>query len=169
MHWRLTRRFATTTFSETQRLSKKLISTCCDSVSNGYSVSNDSIPDIFLTPASRIHNHTTRLVSNLNYFRPRVSTNLGRTSFTRNSPLQKSRRLYRLVSSVCHIISLRKNGISIFYKPTKSDLAYVFYHWYYLRFYSSLYCCRLFEHDGVQQESSCYFGHCTQMNLMFFS
>ena len=24
---------------------------------------------------------------------------------------------------------------------------------------SSLYCCRLSEHDGVQQESSCYFGH----------
>ena len=38
----------------------------------------DSIPDIFLdvlTPASRIHNHNTRFVSNLNYFRPRVSTN----------------------------------------------------------------------------------------------
>ena len=51
----------------------------------------------------------------------------------------------------------------------KSDLAYMFYHWYYLRFYSSLYCCRLFQHDGVQQESSCYFGHCTQMNLMSFS
>ena len=44
----------------------------------------DSIPDIFLdvlTPASRIHNHNTRFVSNLNYFRPRVSTNLGKTSF----------------------------------------------------------------------------------------
>ena len=49
---------------------------------------------------------------------------------------------------------------------------YMFYHWYYLRFYSShssLYCCQLFQHDGVQQESSCYFGHCTQMNLMSFS
>ena len=37
----------------------------------------DSIPDIFLdvlTPVSRIHNHNTRFVSNLNYFRPRVST-----------------------------------------------------------------------------------------------
>ena len=45
----------------------------------------------------------------------------------------------------------------------------MFYHWYYLRFYSSLYCCQLFQHDGVQQESSCYFGHCTQMNLMSFS
>ena len=33
-------------------------------------------------------------------------------------------------------------------------------------FISSLCCCRLSEHDGVQQESSCYFGHCTQMNLM---
>ena len=44
-----------------------------------------------------------------------------------------------------------------------------FYHWYYPRCYSSLYCCQLFQHDGVQQESSCYFGHCTQMNLMSFS
>ena len=34
---------------------------------------------------------------------------------------------------------------------------------------SSLYCCQLFQHDGVQQESSCYFGHCTQLNLMPFS
>ena len=36
-------------------------------------------------------------------------------------------------------------------------------------FISSLCCCRLSEHDGVQQESSCYFGHCTQMNSMSFS
>ena len=28
---------------------------------------------------------------------------------------------------------------------------------------------RLFQHDGVQQESSCYFGHCPQTNLMSFS
>ena len=36
----------------------------------------DSFPDIFLdvvTPASHIHNHNTRFVSNLNYFRPRVN------------------------------------------------------------------------------------------------
>ena len=73
----------------------------------------DRIPDIFLdvlTPASRIHN--TRFVTNLNYFRPRVSTNLGKTSL--NSPLRKSGRLYRLVSSVCHVISLRKNGSPVF-------------------------------------------------------
>ena len=75
----------------------------------------DRIPDIFLdvlAPASRIHNHNTRFVSNLNYFRPRVSTNLIRRPL--NSPLQKSGRLYRLVSSVCHIISLRKNGSPVF-------------------------------------------------------
>ena len=29
--------------------------------------------------------------------------------------------------------------------------------------------CQLFQHDGVQQESSFYFGHRTQMNLMSFS
>ena len=49
----------------------------------------DNIPDIFLdvlTPASRIHNHNTRFVSNLNYFRPRVSTNLGKTSFKFSAP-----------------------------------------------------------------------------------
>ena len=70
----------------------------------------DNIPDIFLdvlTPASHIHNHNTRFVSNVNSFRPRVR----RPS---NSPLQKSGRLYRLVSSVCHIISLRKNGSPTF-------------------------------------------------------
>ena len=27
------------------------------------------------------------------------------------------------------------------------------------------YCCRLSGHDGVQQESPYYFGHCTQMNF----
>ena len=49
----------------------------------------DSIPDIFLdvlTPASRIHNHNTRFVSNLNYFRPRVSSNLGKMSFKFSAP-----------------------------------------------------------------------------------
>ena len=48
----------------------------------------DSIPDIFLdvlTLASRIHNHNTS-VSNLNYFRPRVSTNLDKTSFKFSAP-----------------------------------------------------------------------------------
>ena len=29
--------------------------------------------------------------------------------------------------------------------------------------------CQLFQYDGVQQESSCYFGHLTQMNLISFS
>ena len=49
----------------------------------------DSIPDIFLdvlTPASRIHNHNTRFICNLNYFRSRVSTNLGKTSFKFSAP-----------------------------------------------------------------------------------
>ena len=49
----------------------------------------DSIPDTFLdvlTPASRVHNHNIRFVSNLNYFRPRVSTNLGKTSFKFSAP-----------------------------------------------------------------------------------
>ena len=49
----------------------------------------DSIPDIFLdvlTPASRIHTHNTRFVSKLNYFRPRVSTNLGKKSFKFSAP-----------------------------------------------------------------------------------
>ena len=49
----------------------------------------DSIPDIFLdvpTPALHIHNHNTRFDSNLNYFRPRVSINLGKTSFKFPAP-----------------------------------------------------------------------------------
>ena len=49
----------------------------------------DSIPDIFLdflTPASRIHNYNTRFVSKLSYFKPRVSTNLGKMSFKFSSP-----------------------------------------------------------------------------------
>ena len=49
----------------------------------------DSIPGIFpnvLTPASRIHNYNTIFVSNLNYFRPRVSTNLGDMSFKFSAP-----------------------------------------------------------------------------------
>ena len=31
------------------------------------------------------------------------------------------------------------------------------------------YYCQLFQHEGVQQERSCFFGHCTQMNLMLGS
>ena len=49
----------------------------------------DSIPEIFLdvlTTTSRIHNHNTRFISNLNYSRPRVSTNLGKTSFKFSAP-----------------------------------------------------------------------------------
>ena len=49
-------------------------------------------------------------------------------------PTQVRRPLNSLPQSVCHIISLRKNESPIFW-PTKSDLAYLFYHWYYLRFY----------------------------------
>ena len=50
---------------------------------------SDSFPEIFLdvlTPASRIHNNNTRFVSNLHYFRPRVSTNLGKTSNKFSAP-----------------------------------------------------------------------------------
>ena len=39
----------------------------------------------------------------------------------------------------------------------------------YLSFISSLAAAELSEHDGVQQESPCYFENCTQMNLMCFS
>ena len=49
----------------------------------------DCIPDSFLdvlTPASRIHNYNTRFVSKLSYFKPRVSTNLGKMSFKFSAP-----------------------------------------------------------------------------------
>ena len=122
--------------------------------------------DDFLTPASRIHNHNTRFVSNLNYFRPRVSTNLGKTSFKFSAP-----KIWETVPPGLKCLPYHK-----FKKEWKSCLLtnqiwpeYMFYHWYYLRFYSTLYCCQLFQYDGVQQESSCYFGHRTQMNLISFS
>ena len=44
-----------------------------------------SIPGIFLdllTTASRIHNYNTRFFSNLNYFRPSVSTNIGKSKMS---------------------------------------------------------------------------------------
>ena len=75
----------------------------------------DSIPDIFLdvlTPASRIHNYTTRFVSKLNYFRQEYPPTYVRCPL--NSLLQKSGRLYRLASRVSHIISLRNNGSPIY-------------------------------------------------------
>ena len=51
-----------------------------------YKIKNgtDSIPDVFLdvlTTAYNIHNYNTRFASNFNFFRPRVSTNLGKSSF----------------------------------------------------------------------------------------
>ena len=49
------------------------------------------------------------------------------------------------------------------------SLAYMFYHRYYLSFYFLSCCGRLSEHDGVQQERSCYFVNCTKTNLMSFS
>ena len=98
--------------------------------------------------------------------RPGVSTNLGKTSFKFSAPKIWETVLPGLKCLPYH--KFKNNGSPVF-QPAKSDLAYMFYHWYYLRFYSSLYCCQLFQHDGVQQESSCYFGHCIQMNLMSFS
>ena len=44
-----------------------------------------SIPGIFLdllTIASRIHNYNTRFFSNVNYFRPSVSTNIGKSKMS---------------------------------------------------------------------------------------
>ena len=69
----------------------------------------DSIPDIFLdvlTPASRIHNHNTRFVSNLNYFRPRVSTNLGKTSFKFSAPKILSSNQPNLTLLICFITDI---------------------------------------------------------------
>ena len=105
----------------------------------------------------------TRFVSNMNYFRPRVSTNLGKKSFKFSAP-----KIWETVPPGLKCLPYHK-----FKKEWKSCLLanqiwpclYVLS----LRFYSSFYCCRLFEHDGVQQESSCFLGHCTQMNLMSFS
>ena len=129
----------------------------------------DSIPDIFLdvlTPASRIHNHNTRFVSNLNYFRPRVSTNLGKTSFKFSAP-----KIWETVPPGLKCLPYHK-----FKKEWKSYLL-TNQIWpclcsitdIILDFISSLYCCRSSQHDGVQQESSCYFGHSTQIILMSFS
>ena len=74
----------------------------------------DSIPDIFvdvLTPSSGIRNYNTRFVRKLNYFRLRGSTNLGKMSFKLSS--LKIWETVLLASSVCHIISLRKNESSL--------------------------------------------------------
>ena len=115
----------------------------------------DNIPDIFLdvlTPASHIHNHNTRFVSNVNSFRPRVSTNLGKTSFKFSAP-----KIWKTVPSGFKCLPYHK-----FKKEWKSYLlTNQIWPWLYViwDFISSLYCCWLSEHDGVQQESSCYFGH----------
>ena len=94
----------------------------------------DSIPDIFLdvlTPASRIHNHNTRFVSELNYFRPRVFTNLVRMSFKFSAP-----KIWETVPLGLKCLSYNK-----FEKEWNSyllinrNLAYMFYHCYYLRCY----------------------------------
>ena len=79
------------------------------------------------------------------------------------SPLQKSGRLYRLTTSVCHIISFKRmealpsNQSNLMLTLLISSITDII-----LDFISSLCCCGLSEHDAVQQESSCYFGHCTQ-------
>ena len=44
----------------------------------------DSIPDAFsdvLTPASNVHKYNTRFAGNLNFFMPRVSTNMGKSTY----------------------------------------------------------------------------------------
>ena len=97
--------------------------------------------------------------------RPRVSTNLGKTSFKFSAP-----KFWDTVPPSLKCLPFHK-----FKKEWKSYLLtnQIWPCIYVLSLIwdiiSSLYCCRLSEHDGVQQESSCYFGHCTQMNLMPFS
>ena len=115
------------------------------------------------TPASRIHNYNTRFVSNLNYFRPRVSTNLGKTSFKFSAP-----KIWETVPPGLKCLPYHK-----FKKEWKSYLLInLILTWLICfitdiiwDFISSLCCCRLSEHD-VQEESSCYFGDCTQMNCL---
>ena len=53
-----------------------------------------------------------------------------------------------------------------FFPNNDNSLIWVLLNCLNLRFSS---CCRLYEHDSVQQESSCYFGHYTQLSLMPFS
>ena len=130
----------------------------------------DSIPDTFLdvlTPASRVHNHNIRFVSNLNYFRPRVSTNLGKTSFKFSAP-----KVWETVAPGLKCLpyhKFKKEWKSLSSNQPNLTLLICSITDIIWDFISSLYCCRLSEHDGVQQESSCNFGHCTQMNLMSFS
>lgn len=55
---------------------------CC--LTYKINIKSDSIPGIFLdilTPASEKHNYNTSFASNNNFFRPRVSTNTGKSSF----------------------------------------------------------------------------------------
>ena len=105
----------------------------------------DTIPDIFLvvlTPASSIHDHNTRFACNLNYSRPRVSTNLGKISFkfsaskiweTEQSglkclPYHKFKKEWKFC--------LLSNQIWSWLVCSITDIIW--------DFYSSLYCCQLF-------------------------
>ena len=48
-----------------------------------------SIPDVFsdiLTPVNHVHSYNTRFANNLNFFRPRVSTNMGKSTYRFSSP-----------------------------------------------------------------------------------
>ena len=48
-----------------------------------------SIPDAFsdiLTPVNQVHSYNTRFANNLNFFRPRVSTNMGKSTYRFSSP-----------------------------------------------------------------------------------
>ena len=78
----------------------------------------------------------------------------------------KSDRLYRLASSICHIILermevLSSNQSNLFLTLLIFSITDII--WYFI---SSLCSCRLSEYNGFQQESSCYLGHCTQIKCL---
>ena len=78
----------------------------------------------------------------------------------------KSDRLYRLASSICHIILermevLSSNQSNLFLTLLIFSITDII--WYFI---SSLCSCRLSEYNGFQQESSCYLGHCTQIKFL---
>ena len=98
--------------------------------------------------------------------RPRVSTNLGKTSFKFSAP-----KIWETVPPGLKCLPYHK-----FKKEWKSCLLtnQIWPCLYVLSLILSEILFPLFtaadylNMNGVQQESSCFFGHCTQMNLMLF-
>ena len=112
----------------------------------------------------------TSLLVNWIFFRPRVSTNLCKTSF--KFPGSKIWETVPLGLKCLPYYKLKKEWK--YYLFIKQTWSYPYFACFFITnviwviFFSSFFCCHFSERDGVQLNSSWSFRHCPHMYIISF-